>query len=118
MTKRKLAKLRRELESLRAGRYNLRYCELVRFAETLGRRFDPSRGKEPTYVSTPFPQLRPLSIPGHRNANPYTAGSILDSLEQDINHWEDFVEAEEAKKKNEKPKGLPPATIRKNSDSC
>lgn len=118
MNRKKIAKLRRELESLRAGKYNLRPTDLVRFARKVGRDPDTSRGKEPTYVSV-LPGTRPLSIPAHPKINPYTAESILDHLEADLDRWEDLAEAAEAeeKNKNENSKGLPSATIRKGGDS-
>jgi hypothetical protein len=112
MTKKKLSKLRRALKQLRAGKYNIRPSDLVSFAGKVGRRLDGSRGKEPTYVSTAFPNLNPLSIPGHPKINPFTADNIMDILEIDLDAWEDHLEKESLK--NENRKELPPATIRTN----
>jgi hypothetical protein len=116
MTKNKLAKLRRELKQLRDGKYSLKLSDLTGFAGKLGRTRDTSRGKEPTYVSLYFPELRPLSIPGHKSVNAFTANAILDALEVDLNKLEAWVDEQEAKEKNENAKGLPPTTIRSDTD--
>jgi hypothetical protein len=113
MNKHGIAKLRRELEQLRVGKYNLKSSDLTRFAAKVGRKRDTSRGKEPTYVSILLPGARPLSIPGHRKIKPYTADAIMDILEADLDRWEELLEEKEAKA-NEKSKRLPPATIRTN----
>jgi len=115
MDKKKLGKLRRELSKLRFGRYNLKTSKLLRFAGKLGRKENPLRGKEPTYISIPFPELRPLSIPGHKTINPHTANAIMDSLEGDLNKWEDLLETQE-QKANGNNKGLSPATLRTDRD--
>jgi hypothetical protein len=114
MNKRKIGKLRRELRALRAGKYNLKTSDLVRFARKVGRLPNTQRGKEPTYVS-PIPGTRPLSIPGHTTINPYTADAIMDSFEEDLGRWEDLLEKEPTKSEN--TKRLPPATICTNRDS-
>lgn len=106
-------RLRRELEQLRSRKYNLKSSDLTRFAGKVGRKRDTSRGKEPTYVSTVSPGARPLSIPGHRKINPYTADAIMDSFEADLDRWEELLEDKETKA-NENSKRLPPATIRTN----
>jgi hypothetical protein len=110
MTKKKLSKLRRELKQLRAGKYNIKPSDLRSFAGKVGRKLSGLRGKEPTYVSIPFPHLNPLSIPGHPTINPFTAENIMDILETDLDAWEDLLEKESLK--NENSKKLPPATIR------
>jgi hypothetical protein len=116
MDRKKLSKLRRELKQLRAGKYNATSKKLKRFARKIGREHDPSRGKEPTYVSVPFPECNPLSIPAHKTVNPFTADNIMDDFEADLDRWEDSLEKLEAKT-NDKFKQLPAKTIRKNSDS-
>jgi hypothetical protein len=116
MNKKKIAKLRRELKQLRDAKYSLKRSDLTGFAGKVGRKEDTSRGKEPTYVSVFFPELRPLSIPGHREVNPFTANSILDTLEADLDKLEAWVDEQEAKAKNENAKGLPPTTVRSDSD--
>lgn len=115
MAKRKLAKLRRELQKLRAGKYNVKTSEIVRFAKRVGRVRDTSRGKEPTYIS-PRPGVLPLSIPGHPTINPHTANSILDVLESDIDREADLLESKE-RKENEERKRIPPAAVHEGCDS-
>src|ERR1700727_314649 len=102
MSRRKVGRLRRELEALRAGKYSLKTSELVNFAGRVGRTRDLTRGKEPTYKNFRFPSLNPLSIPGHPTINPFTANSILDVLESDLDRWDDWLEEEEKKKAREK----------------
>lgn len=84
MKSNKVAKLRRELESLRR-RGGIKPNELESLARSLGRAKHP-RGSEPTWVSEEFPNLRPVSIPHHggRDLNRFTAGGILDQLEVDL----------------------------------
>jgi hypothetical protein len=115
MDKKRLRKLRRELDELRIGKYNLKTSDLVRFAGKVGRKENTLRGKEPTFISVPFPELRPLSISSHKTINPHTANAILDSLEADLNKWEDSLEAQE-RKTNGNDKKLPPETICTDSD--
>ncbi len=117
MNKKKVARLRRELKQLRDAKYSLKRSDLTRFAGKLGRKENTSRGKEPTYTSTFFPELRPLSIPSHREVNPFTANSILDTLETDLDKLEAWVNEQEEKAKNERKKELPPTTVRTDSDS-
>jgi hypothetical protein len=117
MNKKKIAKLHRELRQLRDAKYSLKRSDLTRFAGKVGRKEDTSRGKEPTYISVCFPELRPLSIPGHREVNPFTANSILDTLEADLKKLEAWVEEQEAKAKNDSTEGIPPKTVRPDSDS-
>jgi hypothetical protein len=96
MTKKKLNRIRRKLDVLRAGAAGLRSHQLVQIAKSLGRRRS-NRGKEPTYVSDPFPDLRPVSIPSHRGTlNRFTASSILDQLDEDVFRWEEEFEQEES----------------------
>jgi hypothetical protein len=115
MNKKKLAKLRRELKQLRAGKHNLKMSDLPRFAAKVGRRPDPKRGKEPTYISHAFPELSPLSIPSHRVVKAYTAEAIMDILEADLDKWESRLEEQELKE-NENTKRLPATSIRSDGD--
>jgi hypothetical protein len=117
MNKKKLVKLRRELRQLRDAKYSLKLSDLTRFATKVGRKEDTSRGKEPTYVSVYFPESRPLSIPGNKHVNPYTANAILDTFEADLDKLQAWVEEQETREKNENIKGLPPTTIREDCDS-
>jgi hypothetical protein len=114
MNKKKLAKLRRDLKQLRAGKYNIKPRDLISLAKRLGRRLD-NRGKHPMYVSDLFPSARAISIPGHPTINSYTAEQILDDLELDLVKLEELHEQEEAEE-NEHPKRLPETTLRKDSD--
>ena len=88
MNKNKLKKIKRKIRSLRAGAANIQEHELVSIAKKLERRrFDT--GKHPTYISDPFPDLRPISIPSHRKFLAPTAQNILDDLENDVRRWQD-----------------------------
>jgi hypothetical protein len=89
MDDRKLAKIRREIDSARQKGVTAR--DLIRIATALGRREFGGRGKEPTFISTPFPHARPISIPKHGNKNlkPGTKKNILNDLENDwLRHME------------------------------
>ena len=89
MEPKKLAKLRQQLNSLRKRR-GLKSRELESLAKAMGRRRHPKRGKEPTWVSDLVPNTRPLSIPNHPgDLNRFTAGSILDQLEEDLYRLEE-----------------------------
>ncbi len=58
-------------------------------AKGLGRALH-SRGTEPTWVSERFPNHPPVSIPHHsRELNRFTARTILDQLERDLERLED-----------------------------
>jgi hypothetical protein len=88
----KLKRLKRKLEGMRQRVANLRSRELIGLAEALGRTRS-NRGKEPTYVSSLLPNSKPISIPDHPGSlNKYTAGNILDSLEQDIFNLEELLD--------------------------
>jgi hypothetical protein len=89
MTPKKLAKLRGELEDYRAnGCRGINSRELESFARRLDRD-RASRGSEPNWKSEMFTDLRPVSIPHHsKDLNRFTAGSILDQLEEDIERHE------------------------------
>ena len=85
----KLKRLKRKLSQFRGHPANLKSRDLISLAEALGR----SRikgGDEPTYISEFLPHSRPISIPSHsKNLNKFTAGNILDALEQDIFNFEE-----------------------------
>ena len=92
MNKNKLRKTKEKLANFRK-QGGIKSTELESFAQDLGRKRSP-RGSEPTWVSVPFPDLRPLSIPHHSSdLNKFTAGSILDQLEEDIERWERHLES-------------------------
>jgi hypothetical protein len=92
MDKKKLKKISREIRSLRAGSANVRRRQLVSVAKKLGRVKD-NRGKEPTFISTVFPNLRPITIPSHPGAlKRFTVESILDQLEEDVFYQRQVLE--------------------------
>ena len=118
MTFQKLRRLQRELGSLRAAKHNITAYDLIRLAQSLGRR-KQKRGKHPTYVNDLIPVSRPISIPGHPGTiKGYTALSILDDLELDIQRFFEMLEeGEQTPNEQKQRKALPPATLRTDSDS-
>lgn len=103
MTRKRLSRIKRHLGGLRSRVADLRSRELAQAAESLGRRRS-KRGKEPTYVSEPFPDLRPLSIPSHPGTlKRFTAASILDQLDEDVIRWEEMLESDEAEDSEDDP---------------
>ena len=78
----RLAKLRRSVPSAR---------QLEGLATSLGRK-RVRRGKEPTWESMVFPNLRPVSIPRHSFLSRFTAGNILSQLEEDIFRYKEMPE--------------------------
>ncbi len=61
------------------------------------------RGKEPTWQSLDFPDLRPLTIPDHGSAD-LSQGvkfSILNQLDDDVNAWDEKLSQEEDKEDND-----------------
>jgi len=92
----KIRRLRSRIEALRR-RGGIKAAELEALAEKLGRR-RAKRGSEPTWVSDVFPDLRPVSIPNHPgDLNRYTAKSILDGLEADLDRHEELLLSSEQK---------------------
>ena len=96
MNSRRLSKIRQQMEAYRK-RGGIKSAELESLAKDLGR-VKSKRGKEPTWVNERFPELYPLSIPHHgsHDLNRFTAGSILDQLENDLERWEEAMESEDA----------------------
>jgi hypothetical protein len=90
MNRKKLGRLRRELAKLREGAGGIGQRELERFAAKLGRRRRASGG-EPQWMSDE-PGVRPISIPGHKTINRFTAGSILDAFEADLDRLEEQID--------------------------
>ena len=91
MTRRQLAKVRSELEELRARLASIRPAELVALAKKMGRKL-VNRGKEPTYEH-PNEDWPPLTIPAHPGTLPKgTAHSILRALEADLERLEEVAE--------------------------
>lgn len=95
MNKNKLRSIRKRITACR-GRGGIKAEELEGLAKELGRVLS-RRGKEPTWVSEPFPTLRPVSIPHHgsRDLNRFTAGTILDQFEFDLELWAKEVGSDE-----------------------
>jgi len=79
----RLDKIQWEIDQLRAGAGNARHRDLKRIAESLGRKRDTLRGKEPTFVNKER-KWTPLSIPAHRSLAKGTVLGILDQLEDDL----------------------------------
>lgn len=79
MRRSKADRLSERLDALRG-----RPCkpkELQKLARAFGRK-QKKRGKEPTWVSERFPDLKPLSIPSHPGDLPRgTSNSVLNHLE-------------------------------------
>ena len=95
MNIKQIAKLREKLDGLRQ-KGGIKPTKIESLARACGR--NPSkRGKEPTWINKEFQQLRPLSIPHHGEVNRFTAQSILDQLEVDLDTWENFLKTSEAK---------------------
>jgi hypothetical protein len=92
MDRRKLDKLRKQVDELRK-KGGIKSSELESLARALGR-VPFKRGKEPTWVNKTFPDLRPLSIPHHgsKDLNRITVNLILDQLEQDIEKFEECID--------------------------
>ena len=92
MKRQKLDKLRKQVEELRQ-KGGIGSSELESLAEALGR-VRSKRGKHLTWINKAIPDLPPLSIPHHgsKDLNKYTANSILDQLEFDIDKFEKLIE--------------------------
>ncbi len=92
----KVRKLKNWLKALRqAG--GIKSLEMEKFAKALGRK-KSKVGKEPTWINEKFPNLPPVSIPHHSvDLNRFTAGGILDQLENDL----EKLEMEEKRKDKE-----------------
>jgi len=95
MNRNRLRKIKEEIAACR-GRGGIKASELEGLAKELGRVLS-KRGKEPTWVSEAFPDLRPVSIQRHgsRDLNRFTAGTILDQLEMDVERWAEEIGPDE-----------------------
>jgi hypothetical protein len=101
MDLRKLNNLRRKHASLRSSGGDISGRELIRLANSLGRRRKKKQTGEPMYVSDVFP-LRPIPIPDHSRISPKTAVKILTWLEEDFFYWDEKLYQEEIKTKKTK----------------
>lgn len=90
----KLKKIEREIASLRNGINNIKYKDLERLAKSLERKL-VNRGKEATYESELLRKSRPLTIPKHKTIKPFTAGNIIDALEQDVFELYEFLKVKD-----------------------
>lgn len=94
MNRRKLAKIKKELEALAASPSGIKPTELIGLAKKLGRT-KKKRGKEPTYEREDNPRLFPaLTIPNHggKELKKITAASIIEHLLNDVDLWELHLE--------------------------
>lgn len=90
MDNRRLNRIEKVHDKLRNSK-DIKSKVMLGHARSLGRVLD-NRGKEPTWINANFPDLRPLSIPRHsKGLNRFTAQSILDQLEEDIDRWKEFL---------------------------
>ena len=98
MDRRKLEKLRDELEAMR--RSSIRAADVESLASKLGRRKVSKKGKEPRWDQIELTGLYPLTIPHHggKDFRPGTKKSLLDQLEGDIEAWEAYLSESEAGK--------------------
>lgn len=94
MNRRKLNKIKRDLDSLRST--TPKASALKRLASRLGRKL-VKRGKHPMWESEEFDNLFALSIPHHGSKDVLTGTkhSILNQLEDDIIAWEERLDEEE-----------------------
>jgi hypothetical protein len=87
MTEEKLRKIEREIAAAR--RRAVTHRDIASIATKLGRKRlkgAMARGKEPAFISTVFPNARPISIPDHSNQN-LSFGvqkNVLNDLEEDV----------------------------------
>jgi HicA-like toxin of HicAB toxin-antitoxin system len=96
MTSQKLKKIKQEIAAARQ-RTN-KYRDLEKIAASLERVLAmgaQSRGKEPTFISTAFDRINPITIPNHpgRDIARGTAKAILNQLEEDVLRFEKLLEA-------------------------
>ena len=97
MNRRKLNKIKRDLDSLRST--TPKASDLERLANRLGRKL-VKRGRHPMWEREEFGNLYALSIPHHGSKDVLvgTKNSILDQLEDDIIAWEVRLDEEESEK--------------------
>jgi hypothetical protein len=95
MKRKKLDKLKRELDGLRNGRHKASAFQSL--ARKLGRKENTKRGKEPMWESESFGDLYALAIPNHggKDISPGVQRQLLDLLEEDVLRWEEVIEAQE-----------------------
>ena len=90
LSRAKIQKLRSEIAAFRR-KGGIKSTELESLARRLGRK-RANIGKEPTWVSEELPNRWPVSIPSHPgDLNRFTARSILDQLEGDLDEYEEML---------------------------
>ena len=96
MNPNKLKRLRRQLAKLRRqSKGGIASEKIESFAKALGR-VQRNPGKHVNWESELLPHSRPISIPHHgKPLKPFTAGEILDSLELDLEIFEEMNENDE-----------------------
>ncbi len=94
MNRKKLNKLWRQIEGMR--KTSPKAFEIQKLAKQMGRK-KVKRGKEPTWESREFQDLRPLSIPDHggKDLSPGVKNSILNQLEDDLICWDERITQQE-----------------------
>jgi len=99
MKRNRLNKLWRQLDGLRHS--SVKALEIQKLAKQLGRE-KVKRGKEPTWESREFQELRPLSIPDHggKDLSPGVKYSVLNELENDVISWDERLTQEEKRSKD------------------
>lgn len=91
MDRKKLEKLRREIERMR--RASVRAADVQAVARKLGREI-VNRGKEPVWDNRELPNQPVVAIPCHgggRDLSPGVKHQLLDYLEDDILAWEERI---------------------------
>lgn len=98
MDRRKLRKLKRELDQLADPPRPVKASVLESIAKKLGRRQRKGqRTSEPAWIREEEPLLcPPLSIPHHsKDLKTWTARSIIDALLSDVDVWEIHLQSKE-----------------------
>lgn len=90
MTLNKIKRLRAKID-LQREKGGIKPAVLENLAKACGRERS-KRGNEPNWINPEFKKLYPLSIPHHGELNRYTARSILNQLEADLDHIEDSLQ--------------------------
>jgi len=92
----KLVQWRAWLSELRSRSGNIKFTEMIAFAEALGRKQRP--GSSPPIYISPLPGRRSLPIHYHsKTMKKGTAKGTLDVLEGDIDAWEMSLSEDETK---------------------
>lgn len=105
MDKKKLAKIRVQLDGLYASAYGVKPATLISLATQLKRVRD-TRGKEPTFVREIDPLAPPITIPNHKGKTLKlgTARSIVRQLLDDVDAWQQHLLLDETPTTREKLK--------------